>query len=94
MILEDGLSITPGNLPSEILKYSGSGKKPLVPNPAEFLDEGTAADYQALTREFQAGLIKRALDLSGGNKSEAARSLGLTRLALYHQMKKMDLLNK
>ena len=94
MILEDGASITPGNLPPEILKRSGNGKKPLVPNPADFLAEGTAADYQALTREFQAGLIHRALERSGGNKSEAARALGLTRLALYHQMKRLDLLKK
>jgi len=94
MILEDGASITPGNLPPEILKRGGNGKKPLVPNPADFLAEGTAADYQALTREFQAGLIHRALERSGGNKSEAARALGLTRLALYHQMKRLDLLKK
>ena len=94
MILEDGASITPGNLPPEILKRSGNGKKPLVPNPADFLDEGTAADYQALTKEFQSGMIHRALQRSGGNKSEAARALGLTRLALYHQMKRLDLLKK
>ena len=94
MILEDGASITPGNLPPEILKRSGNGKKPLVPNPADFLDEGSAADYQALTREFQSGMIQRALQRSGGNKSEAARALGLTRLALYHQMKRLDLLKK
>jgi len=39
-------------------------------------------------------LIHRALERSGGNKSEAARALGLTRLALYHQMKRLDLLKK
>jgi DNA-binding NtrC family response regulator len=94
MILEDGASITPGNLPPEILKRSGNGKKPLVPNSADFLDEGSAADYQALTREFQSGMIHRALQRSGGNKSEAARALGLSRLALYHQMKRLDLLKK
>ena len=94
MILEDGESITPGNLPPEILKRSGNGKRPLVANPADFLEEGTASDYQALTKEFQMGLIHRALERSNGNKSEAARALGLTRLALYHQMKRLDLLKK
>jgi transcriptional regulator with PAS, ATPase and Fis domain len=94
MILEDGASITPGNLPPEILKRSGNGKRPPVPNPADFLEEGTSADYQALTKEFQSGLIHRALARSNGNKSEAARALGLTRLALYHQMKRLDLLKK
>ena len=33
MILEDGESITPGNLPPEILKRSGNGKRPLVAEP-------------------------------------------------------------
>lgn len=94
MILEDGASITPGNLPPEILKRNDNGKKPLAPNPADFLAEGSAADYQALTREFQSGMIQKALERSGGNKSEAARALGLTRLALYHQMKRLDLLKK
>ena len=94
MILEDGESITPGNLPPEILKRSGNGKRPLVANPTDFLEEGTASDYQALTKEFQSGLIHRALERSNGNKSEAARALGLTRLALYHQMKRLDLLKK
>ncbi len=90
MILEDGESITPDNLPPEILK-SGNGRKPLR-NVTVFPDEAAAVDYQALTREFQAALITRALERSGGNKSGAARALGLTRLALYHQMKRLDLL--
>jgi len=94
MILEDADVITPENLPPEILKHKGTGKPALVPNPADFLDEESPMDYQALTREFQAALINRALDRSSSNKSEAARLLGLTRLALYHQMKKLDLLKK
>jgi two-component system, NtrC family, response regulator AtoC len=94
MILEDGASIRPGNLPPEILKHNGNRKPSLVPSPADFLDDGAAADYQALTREFQTGLINKALDRSGGNKSRAARALGLTRLAFYHQMKRLDLFKK
>jgi len=91
MILEDGECITPDNLPPEILKSGGNGRKPLRNVPV-FPDEAAAVDYQALTREFQAALITRALERSGGNKSGAARALGLTRLALYHQMKRLDLL--
>jgi transcriptional regulator with PAS, ATPase and Fis domain len=90
MILEDGESIAPDNLPPEILK-SGNGRKP-PRNVPVFPDEAAAVDYQALTREFQAALITRALERSGGNKSGAARALGLTRLALYHQMKRLGLL--
>ena len=92
MILEDGECITPDNLPPEVLKSGGNGRKSLAPNLPDFNAEGAAVDYQALTREFQAALITRALERSGGNKSGAARALGLTRLALYHQMKRLDLL--
>jgi two-component system response regulator AtoC len=94
MILEDVDVITPENLPPEILMLDGNGKRAMVPSPPDFLDEGSGADYQALTREFQTGLIRKALERSGGNKSAAARSLGLTRLALYHQMKRLDMLIK
>ncbi|HSD93862.1 MAG TPA: sigma-54 dependent transcriptional regulator, partial [Syntrophales bacterium] len=81
MILEDVDVITPQNLPPEILKLSDSEKPFVVPDAADSLDEGPGADYQALTREFQTVLIRRALERSGGNKSAAARALGLTRLA-------------
>jgi DNA-binding NtrC family response regulator len=94
MILEDGSVIQLENLPAEILKRSGNGKGLHVPDPADFLDEESAADYGELTREFQTGLIRRALENSHGNKTEAARSLGLSRLALYHQMKRLGLLKK
>ena len=46
MILEDGVSITPGNLPPEILRRSGNGKRSLVPNPAD-LDLHVIADNYA-----------------------------------------------
>ena len=94
MILENADVITPANLPPEILKHRGGGKPALVPRSSDFLPDGLPADYQALTRQFQAALIGRALERSAGNKSEAARKLGLTRLALYHQMKKLGLLGK
>jgi two-component system response regulator AtoC len=94
MILEDVDIITPENLPPEILMLDGNGKRAMVPAPPDCLDEGSVADYQALTREFQTGLIRKALERSSGNKSAAARALGLTRLALYHQMKRLDMLTK
>ncbi|OPY05941.1 MAG: Transcriptional regulatory protein ZraR [Syntrophaceae bacterium PtaB.Bin038] len=94
MILEDGTIITPGTLPPEISKGGGDGRRPPVQNAPAFLDEAAAVDYKALTREFQAALITRALERSGGNKSGAARMLGLTRLALYHQMKRLELLKQ
>jgi two-component system response regulator AtoC len=94
MILEDVDIITPENLPPEILMLDGNGKRAMVPAPPDCLDEGSVADYQALTREFQTGLIRKALERSSGNKSAAAKALGLTRLALYHQMKRLDMLTK
>jgi two-component system response regulator AtoC len=94
MILEDGNVIRLENLPAEILKQRSTGKHFFVPDPADFLDQESTADYGGLTKEFQTGLIRKALERSHGNKTEAARYLGLSRLALYHQMKRLGLLTK
>lgn len=57
-----------------------------------FPDEAAAVDYQAPHPGVSGRPDHQALERSGGNKSGAARALGLTRLALYHQMKRLGLL--
>lgn len=91
MILEDGNLILPNNLPAEITK----GKEPLMNQSPSIVAELTntmeSMHYEELTNNFQSHLIKKALDLSSGNKTEAAKILGLTRLGLHYQMKKLGL---
>ena len=91
MILEDGDIILTENLPPEIKR----GKKVALNHSASIIPGLSNAmndfNYQELTEKFQASLIKRALELSHGNKTEAAKILGIPRLALYHQMKKLGM---
>ncbi len=94
MILEDGDVIRPENLPAEILNRKGSESHLPDPHPADFPDGDSTMDYVKQTKEFQTGLIRKALERSHGNKTEAARFLGLSRLALYHQMKRLGMLKK
>ena len=94
MILEDGNIILPENLPPEIKR----GKE-FTRNHPDFIIPGLSdtmngVNYQELTEKFQTILIKRALELSHGNKTEASKILGIPRLALYHQMKKLSMSTK
>ena len=94
MILEDGNIILPENLPPEIKR----GKE-FTRNHPDFIIPGlpdtmNGVNYQELTEKFQTILIKRALELSHGNKTEASKILGIPRLALYHQMKKLSMSTK
>ena len=43
---------------------------------------------------FERGLVGRALDATGGNQSEAARRLGVSRVTLIDKMKKYSLNTK
>jgi len=43
---------------------------------------------------FERGLVARALDSTGGNQSEAARRLGVSRVTLIDKMKKYALNTK
>lgn len=55
-------------------------------------ESGTAALDEELTLEqAEYTLIKQALDRTGGNVSQAARELGITRMALRYRMKKHGL---
>jgi len=56
--------------------------------PAANDSSGLKASLSAPERE----LIERALNLNGGRRKDAARSLGISRTTLYHKMKKHGLL--
>jgi DNA-binding NtrC family response regulator len=58
----------------------------LAPDIAE---EGTRIDAMTLA-DVEAHLIRRALDRAGGNVTDAARALGLSRSALYRRLEKLD----
>jgi DNA-binding NtrC family response regulator len=56
---------------------------------AEVADEGARLDVMTLA-DVESYLIRRALDRAGGNVTDAARALGLSRSALYRRLEKLD----
>jgi DNA-binding NtrC family response regulator len=53
--------------------------------------DGSAHFEQMTLQEAERHLIQRALDRSGGQVSEAARALGLSRSALYRRLQQFGL---
>jgi transcriptional regulator with PAS, ATPase and Fis domain len=51
-----------------------------------------AADLKGRTRAYEAELIRNAIASHGGNKANAARSLGLTRQGLWKKMRRLKAL--
>jgi len=59
----------------------------IIVSTSEDIDEETGDDTLSLD-QMERRLIDKALKIAGGNKSEAARLLGITRRALYGRLKK------
>ncbi len=78
VICSEGL-ITPDHLPSHITEQS----KPFSPVREKKMPEKHKNEKQQLIE---------ALDKSGGNKSKAAKILGISRVSLYKRLKKYDIL--
>ena len=80
LILFAGHLIEPTNLPQEIQLLQGHGNQ--VTDGFELPEHGICMD------ELEVSLIKQALCKTAGNRSRAARLLGLTRDTLLYRMKK------
>jgi DNA-binding NtrC family response regulator len=57
-----------------------------APPPAGYPALGETLDLREAMASFERRLILTALERSGGNRSEAARSLGIARTNLYAKM--------
>ncbi len=79
VILLPGAELTPHSLPPEVR----AAEAPAAPELLFRLPE-TGIDLEQL----EASAIRQALELAGGNKSRAARLLGLTRYALQYRIRK------
>jgi DNA-binding NtrC family response regulator len=75
--------------PKRLVPGNGNGQAPSTNGGgnggSEFLPEGVSLD------EHEQNLIREALRRAGGNKSQAARMLGLTRNALRYRLSQMGL---
>lgn len=85
MILEDSNFITPASLPRSISRVEASAAAPAAAAPVPFPDAGLSLE------ENERRLIAAALDKTGGNQTQAARLLRITRDTLRYKMKKFQI---
>ena len=78
-----GATIEPAHLSPEV------GAKSLLSATATTRPARGAANLAAVVEQVERDLIQAALDRTGGNISEAARSLGLTRRGLYLKLRRL-----
>jgi len=86
MALSDGGDLDVADL--RRAEGSASGAMAPAPPPGSREDVGLRARVAA----FERGILERALSEAGGNQSEAARRLGLTRMTLIDKLKRHGLL--
>lgn len=95
-ILEEGTRIRVEHLPPRIVREAHRAAAGPVaamtgscePPPPDSDDDG---DYFSRTMRFQTALIREALQRHHGNQTRAARTLGMSRHALRHQMRKLGI---
>jgi PAS domain S-box-containing protein len=85
MILEEGAEIRPSSLPISISHGGGMAAAPAAAAVAEFPNGGLSLE------ENEKQLLRRALEKTGGNQTQAARLLHITRDTLRYKMKKFNL---
>jgi len=64
---------------------------PITDNDEPAPDARNGPSLKEQVEAFERGLVARALDATGGNQSEAARRLGVSRVTLIDKMKKYGL---
>ena len=82
VILSPGEYITEKDLPLNISRTDEPAPQATAPDNAGTGDAGSSLD------EIEKSAIVRSLEKAGGNKSEAARLLGITRRTLYNKLDK------
>ena len=94
MILRDvGRFITPENIPAEIKASAAQEPVVQVDELLPLTSETDRIDYrlavEKLTGKIKERILTRALKLSGGNRTKAARLLNISRYALIRELKKV-----
>ncbi len=87
-VIERSLVLSGGKrLEADDIKLESAGARRAAPADPAFLPDGMTLD------EYEQSIIREALRRAGGNKSQAARLLGLTRNALRYRLAQMGLEN-
>ncbi len=94
MILEDGDILLPGHFLAVVIKGTDRLRDEWLPDEVGAAGTGGDLSFRRLTDLYQAQIITKALEKTRGNRTEAAKILSLSRVGLYHQMKRLGLLGK
>ena len=85
-VIERSMVLSPGPvLEPEDIKLDSAPRRAQAHNDAGFLPEGMTLD------QYEQAIIREALKRANGNKSQAARLLGLTRNALRYRLQQMGI---
>ena len=89
VVLATGPKITLRDLPLALRQWNGAGASMVSGNPTAFLARSAAAAVadRLNIHQTEDALIRRALDESDGNITEAARKLGISRRTLHRKLK-------
>ncbi len=92
VVMARGPKITPRNLPESVRNGSG----PRAPSTSGGSSRGSAGSTGSVRvglnlHDTELRLIERALEESGGNRTEAARKLGISRRTLHRRLKELNL---
>jgi transcriptional regulator with PAS, ATPase and Fis domain len=85
VVLESGNAVLPDHLPKEILHRKRQESRLVFGSGVSLPEKGLSLD------EVERDLIFQALEKSGGNKTQAAKLLGITYDSLRYQIKKFGL---
>jgi DNA-binding NtrC family response regulator len=90
-VIERAFALSPGrtqidatDLPPEIQQL------PVAVDPAEYVLPEPGVDLERVVAKFEHALIKRALERTDGNKSQAADLLQLKRTTLIEKLKRLE----
>jgi len=89
--LADFRAADPSSSSSSSMPASSSASLPASDDAEPPLDARNGPSLKEQVEAFERGLVARALDATGGNQSEAARRLGVSRVTLIDKMKKYGL---
>ncbi len=86
MVLSDGFWIDGEDLPARI-----TARESFEPNESADLGKTLQEAIQKLTESVEKRMIRRALKETGGNRTHAAKKLGISRKTLFNKMTQYDL---
>ena len=92
VVIAEAETLTLLDMPAELFQPEGNtaGAIDSASAPTE-METAPASSFRSERDRFEREQVERALDAAGGNKSEAARILGIARSTLISRMKKLGL---